>query len=202
VRITASEVVGAEVLPSILASLRESHPEIVIELVLNNRNENLLSREADVAVRMNRPTQKALVARRIGNIELGFHAHRKYLERSGMPRTLAELRPHALIGFDQETSYIRAMQSKDFPLDRSLFSLRTDSDVAQLAAIRAGCGIGICQVGLAKRDPNLVRLLPKVVSFKLETWIVMHSDLRGSARCRVVADALAAGIGAYIASAS
>ena len=202
VRITASEVVGAEVLPPILASLRESHPEIVIELVLNNRNENLLSREADVAVRMNRPTQKALVARRIGNIELGFHAHRKYLERSGTPRAVSELRGHSLIGVDQETAYVRALLGKDLSLDRSLFSLRTDSDLAQLAAIRAGCGIGICQVGLAKRNPDLVRLLPKTLSWKLETWIVMHSDLRGSARCRVVADALAAGIGAYIASAS
>jgi DNA-binding transcriptional LysR family regulator len=202
VRITASEVVGAEVLPPILASLRENHPEIVIELVLNNRNENLLSREADVAVRMNRPTQKALVARRIGNIELGCHAHRKYLERSGTPRTVSELRAHSLIGVDQETAYVRALLGKDLSLDRSLLSLRTDSDLAQLAAIRAGCGIGICQVGLAKRNPDLVRLLPKTLSWKLETWIVMHSDLRGSARCRVVADALAAGIGAYIASAS
>jgi DNA-binding transcriptional LysR family regulator len=79
-----------------------------------------------------------------------------------------------------------------------MFSLRTDSDLAQLAAIRAGFGIGICQVGLARRDASFVRVMPKALSLKLETWIVMHSDLRASARCRVVADALAEGISAYI----
>jgi DNA-binding transcriptional LysR family regulator len=200
--VTASEVVGAEVLPPILASLRERHPEIVIELVLANRNDDLLSREADIAVRMNQPTQQALVARRVGNIELGFHAHQRYLDRYGAPRTFADLRSHSLIGFDRETAYIRTLRAKSVPLDRSMFSLRTDSDLAQLAAIRAGYGIGICQVALARRDANLVRLLPKALSLKLETWIVMHSDLRGSARCRLVSDALAEGISAYIASAS
>jgi len=198
VRITASEVVGAEVLPPILTALREQHPEIVIELVLNNRNEDLLTREADIAVRMNRPTQQSLVARRVGNIEVGFHAHRKYLERHGTPRTVADLRAHSLIGFDQTTAFIRALQAASLPLERSQFALRTDSHLAQLAAIRAGYGVGICQVGLARRDPDIVRVLTKVMLMKLDTWIVMHADLRSSARCRIVADALADGIGAYI----
>ena len=65
-----------------------------------------------------------------------------------------------------------------------------------LAALRAGFGIGVCQVGLARRA-DLVRLLPASFSFKLEMWLSMHADLRSSARCRVVADALAAGLAAY-----
>jgi DNA-binding transcriptional LysR family regulator len=200
VRITASEIVGAEVLPPILAKLREAHPDIVVELVLSNRMDNLLSREADIAVRMSRPTQQALVARRVGTIEIGSHAHRAYLEKHGVPRTPADLRGHALIGFDRENAFIRSMRAKILPLERSMFSLRSDSDLAQLAAIRAAYGIGMCQVPLARREASLVRVLPKALSLKLETWIVMHSDLRGSARCRVVADALAQGIAAYISS--
>jgi DNA-binding transcriptional LysR family regulator len=103
VRITASEVIGAEVLPPILTRLHEAHPEITIELVLSNRTEDLLQREADIAVRMVRPTQQALLARHAGDTELGLHARRDYLERRGMPSSLAELREHALIGFDRET---------------------------------------------------------------------------------------------------
>ena len=72
---------------------------------------------------------------------------------------------------------------------------------AQLAALRAGFGIGVCQVGLVRREPELVRVMAKSFSFNLEVWIVMHSDLRTSARCRVVADALANGLAAYCASA-
>jgi hypothetical protein len=57
----------------------------------------------------------------------------------------------------------------------------------------------VCQVGLARRSADLVRVMAKSFLFKLEVWIVMHSDLRSSARCRVVADALAAGLTAYCA---
>jgi DNA-binding transcriptional LysR family regulator len=78
-----------------------------------------------------------------------------------------------------------------------MFALRTDNDLAQLAALRAGFGIGGCQVPLARRGGDLVRLLPKVFSLKLEVWIAMHANLRSNARCRVVADALAAGVAAY-----
>ena len=197
VRITASEVVGAEVLPAILTQVHELHPEITIELVLSNRTEDLLQREADIAVRMVRPTQQALLARHVGDVELGLHARRDYLERRGVPTSLEELRKHTLIGFDRENAFIRSVRAGGLPIERGMFALRSDSDLAQLAALRAGFGIGVCQVGLARRSPDLVRVMAKSVLFKLEAWIVMHSDLRSSARCRVVADALAAGLTAY-----
>ena len=199
VRITASEVVGAEVLPAILTQLHADHPDITLELVLSNRTEDLLQREADIAVRMVRPTQQALAARHVGDIEIGLHARREYLDRRGIPASVAELRKHALIGFDRENAFIRSARAKGFPVERSMFALRSDSDLAQLAAVRAGFGIGVCQVGLARRSPELVRVLAKSFLFKLEVWIVMHSDLRSSARCRVVSDALATGLTAYCA---
>ena len=200
VRITASEVVGAEVLPPILTQLRADHPEITLELVLSNRTEDLLQREADIAVRMVRPTQQALSARRVGDIELGLHARREYLDRHGTPTSVAELREHALIGFDHENAFIRSVRAQGLAVERSMFALRSDSDLAQLACLRAGFGIGVCQVGLARCSPELVRVLGKSFLFKLEVWIVMHSDLRSSRRCRVVSDALAKGLSAYCAS--
>ena len=199
VRITASEVVGAEVLPPILTQLHAAHPEIALEVVLSNRTEDLLQREADIAVRMVRPTQQTLLARHVGDIEIGLHARRDYLERHGVPSTVAELRRHALIGFDHETAFIRSVRAQGFPVERGMFAFRSDSDLAQLAAVRAGFGIGVCQVGLARRSADLVGVMAKSFLFKLEVWIVMHSDLRSSARCRVVADALAAGLTAYCA---
>jgi DNA-binding transcriptional LysR family regulator len=198
VRVTVSEAIGAEVLPPILAALRQDNPELVIELVLTNRTEDLLRRDADIAVRMVRPAQEALVARRIGSVVLGLHAHRRYLDRCGTPETLEALRDHALIGFDQENAFIRRLRAQGVPLSRRMFALRTDSDLAQLAAIRAGFGIGVCQVGLARRDPALVRLLPGEFSIGLDTWLAMHADLRASRRCRLVFDALAAGLADYI----
>src|ERR1700689_1285778 len=102
VRIAASEMIGCEVLPPMLARFRRSHPGIVLELALSNRNEDPLRRDADIAVRMVRPRQKSLLARRIGKTVIGFYAHRDYLKRYGIPKTIAELEQPCLIGFDQD----------------------------------------------------------------------------------------------------
>ncbi len=198
VRVSASEVVGTELLPPIIARLREAHPALKVELVSTNRVQDLLRREADIAVRMVRPRQEQLVARRIGNIELGLHAHRDYIARNGTPRSLDDLPAHTVIGYDQPTAFVRAAGKSLKNFTRDVFSLRTDSDLAQLALIRAGAGIGICQVGLAKRDPALVRLLPRAFSMKLDTWVTMHEDLRSSPRCRVAFDALVEGLAQYV----
>ena len=198
VRVTASEVIGAEVLPAILTPLREIHRELAIELVLSNRIENLLNREADIAVRMVRPDQEALVARHIGAIPLGFFARQDYLQRHGVPQSLDELASHTLIGFDRDISSIRAFTARIGSVDRNIFALRTDNQLAHLAAIRAGFGVGVCQVGLAERDPRLVRLLGGQFEANLDTWLAMHEDLKETRRCRVVFDALAEGLLEYI----
>ncbi|WP_454758618.1 LysR family transcriptional regulator [Caulobacter segnis] len=197
VRITASEVVGMEVLPPILAQLREAHPGIVLELALTNRSEDLLRREADIAVRMVRPTQEALVAKRVGNIRLGMHAHKRVLDAWGRPASLEEARRMPLIGYESETIGVRAVKALGLDLRLDEFAFRTDNDVAQLAAIRAGLGLGICQVGLAARDPLLERVLPEVFSFDLETFVVTHEDLKDVRRVRLVFDALVSGLTMY-----
>jgi DNA-binding transcriptional LysR family regulator len=200
VRLSASEIVGSEVLPAILSTLRQAHPDIVLELVLSNRNQDLLRRDVDIAVRMVKPTQQALLSQRIGLLAVGLHAHESYLKRHGTPTELAQLREHHLIGYDQETPLIRALQAHGLQLKRSMFALRTDSDIAQLSAIRAGFGIGVCQVGLARRDPSLRRVLTKALHLSLDTYVVMHEDLRQVGRYRIVFDALVAGLRDYHAS--
>src|SRR5260221_13644735 len=148
---------------------------------------------------MVQPKQEQLVARRIGRIDGGLHAPGDYLERHGKPRALGDLAAPSNIGYDQLAAYLRRAEKSLKGLRRDLFSLRSDSNLAQLALIRAGAGIGMCQAPLARRDATLVRLLPKTVSLPLETWVTMHEDLRGSAHCRVAFDALVGGLLAYIA---
>jgi len=198
VRMTASDVIGVEVLPPIIASLRDEHPELVVELVLTDRMQDLLRREADIAVRMARPRQELLVARRIGAIELGLYAHQRYLSRHGTPKSMADVAHHALIGFDQPTLFVRGAGKSLSGWRREAFAMRTDNNLAQLALIRAGAGIGVCQAAIARRDDALVRLFPRQFSLPLDTWITMHEDLRHSPRCRVAFDALVEGLQRYI----
>lgn len=198
VRVTASDIVGAEVLPGIFGPLLRAHPGLVIEQVLSNRTEDLLRGEADIAVRMVQPTQEALVARRIGEVHLGLYAHRRYLAERPTPRTLEDVGEHVVIGFDQGSPFLRELLTR-LPIGREHFSYRTDSDLAQLAAVRAGVGITFVQHPIARRDPDLVPVLG-ALSFSLGVWVVMHEDLRASRRMRLTFDALVEGLKAYVAS--
>ena len=202
VRLTASEIVGAEVLPPILTRFHALYPNIAIELVLSNRSEDLLRRAADIAVRMVRPTQGALLAKRIGVIDIGLFAHRRYLAARRVPETLEALKGHTIIGFDRENSLGEALSELGAAITREGFAFRADSDLAQLAALRAGFGIGGCQTALARRDPDLIPVLADQVRFPLETWVVMHEDLKASRRMRLMFDHLASELGAYVAMAS
>lgn len=198
VRVTASEVIGVEVLAGVFAALRGQHPGLVLELALSNQLQDLLRREADIAVRMTPPEQAQLIARRVGSVELGLHARPDYLDRHGRPATLAQLSGHTLIGFDTITPFIRAGSLRMGGMGRESFALRCDSDLAQLALLRAGAGIGVCQVALAKREPVLERVLAGAFAWPLETWVAMHEDLRQNRACRVVFDALVAELSRHV----
>jgi DNA-binding transcriptional LysR family regulator len=197
VRVTASEMIGVEVLPPALASFRAAHPRIDVELVLSNRLTDLLRREADIAIRMVKPTQTMLVSRRIGTVRVAAHAHPRYLQAHGTPRSVDALLAHPIIGFDTVT-YLRALPAMPFEVSRNLFAFRCDSDAAQYAALKAGFGIGFCQVGLGKRD-GLTPVLRETIGFDLEVWLVMHKDVKTSRRVRLLFDHLAAHLRAYVA---
>ncbi|WP_083370211.1 LysR substrate-binding domain-containing protein [Chromobacterium sphagni] len=193
VRVTASEVIGVEVLPPIIAALRDQHPGLKVELALSNRMQDLLRREADIAVRMARPEQEQLIARHIGRIELGLHATPEYLDKRGTPDSTGQLAEHALIGFDHATPFIRGAAKSVRGFDRERFAIRTDSDLAQLALIRFGAGIGICQAPIARRAARpLIRVLPDQFALQLDTWIAIHEGLRHNPSCKTTFDALAA----------
>ena len=196
VRVTASEVLGVEVLPAMLRDVQRAHPHLVIELSATNTNEDLVRRDADVAVRLAQPKQAALVAKRAGTIAIGLFASRSYLATRPAPRSLPDLGKHVLIGRDRDRSFFVALKSAGLALERRDFGFRTDSDVAQLAALRAGVGVGICQVSLARRSPDLVRVLPKV-AFALPAWVVTHEDLRHTRRVAVVFEHLVTALADY-----
>jgi DNA-binding transcriptional LysR family regulator len=197
VRIAASEMIGVEVLPRVLAGLRKDHPAIAIELALSNRNEDLLHGAADIAVRMVRPQQESLIAKRLGTVGLGLFAHRDYLKAAGVPQQLADLANHVMVGFDREPAFAQLARSWGLDVRRDDFSFRSDSEHAQLAALRAGIGIGVCQLGIAKQYPMLKQVLSGKLKLSLDMWLAMHRDIGSNRRVRVVFDYLAAALSSY-----
>ena len=173
VRITASEIIGAEVLPPILADLQRDHPQLVVELVLSNRTEDLLRREADIAVRMVRPAQASLVARKIGDVPICAAAHRSYLDTFGTPRRPDDLLRHRLIGYDHDDTIERGFAAMGFPIGRETFVLRTDDQVAYGQLVAAGAGIGFVARYNIAHWPGVEPLLPVLAIPPLPCWLAL-----------------------------
>lgn len=189
VRLSVAEFIGIEVLPAMLEPLLAAHPGLEVELALSNLSANLLHQEADIAIRMVKPTQGALRAQHVGRIPLGFFAAPSYARRHGLPATFEDLGQHRMIGPDRSLSdmvLVRHLAERMADLgEQSLrFALRTDSHPAQLAAIRAGLGIGVVQVPVGERD--LLRVLPQITLAHLDVWVVAHEDLRHAPRVDAV----------------
>jgi len=194
IRLAASEFIGGVVLPPMLARFREAHPAVAIELSLSNQVENLLRRDADIAVRNTAPTQAALLARRIGEAPVGFFAHRSYAAAHGLPATLQELPAHALIGRPEhlaQASPVAGMVLR--------FGFQCSSDLGLFAALRAGLGIGYCQAAVGRHDPELVPVLPGLVLARVGIWLATHEDLRATRRVRALLDHLAGELTRYVA---
>lgn len=186
VRLTASQVVACHLLPPLLAQLHSEHPAIQIELVATNEVSNLLRREADIAVRMVRPAQGSLVARRVGQVHVGLYGALGYLKRRGTPRTLADLADHDLIGFDRDPTILRGFAAMGQPATRERFCLRSDDHLAAWAAVRAGIGLGWAATYMAAPDPGVRRVLPDMPIPPLPVWLAVHREVRSSPRIRLV----------------
>ncbi|WP_422844303.1 LysR family transcriptional regulator [Acidovorax sp. M2(2025)] len=191
VRITASQPVACVLLPPVLARMRQALPDVQVELVASNEVANLLRREADIALRMVRPGQASLVARRIGTVTLGAYAHRDYLRRKGTPRQPSDLLQHELVGADRNEDILRGFMALGTAVERQHFAFRTDDLIAYWEGVRAGLGIGFVADYVARTDPGVVPVLPQLPLPELPIWLTVHREIRTSRKIRAVYDFLA-----------
>ncbi|WP_227632073.1 LysR substrate-binding domain-containing protein [Klebsiella michiganensis] len=158
VRVSASEIIGTEVLPPLFARIKEDYPQLTLELVISNRMQDLLNREADIAVRMSTPVQEQLIARRLAVLKLVCMPRRLIWHATVRRRVLTRCSPIRLWALINDALYFTGTETLS-QLNRERFTVRTDSDVAQLNLIRAGAGIGMCQVQLAYFPVPLERVM-------------------------------------------
>jgi DNA-binding transcriptional LysR family regulator len=183
VRLTCSRVVAVHVLPPVLAALRLSAPGITVEVVATDKAENLARRAADIAIRFTPPAQQALVAQKLPDVSLGLFAA-PHLLQIGSADALADA---PMILDDREGRIGPALEAMGAPALRNI-ALRCDDPLAQIGALSAGVGIGVCQVKLAARL-GLRRVLPGF-QYLMPAWVVVHEDQARIARIRHVFDCL------------
>ena len=194
VRITASVIVANLMLPPILAALRQAEPSIQIEIVASDVNQNLLRRDADIAIRMADPTQNTLIARKLGDTPLGLFATRGYFDRKGRVVAREDLRHHDFIGLDRSDFLIRAFAGHIIPRAREDFALRTDDAMLAWNLLLAGAGIAITQLVLANRHADLEQVDAGIALGAFPVWLVMSEEVRSNARIRRVADFLSSAL--------
>lgn len=202
VRITASQPVACYVLPSVLAAMRTALPAVQATLVVSNAVSNLLEREADIALRMVRPDQASLVAKRIAQVGMMACASTSYLATHGTPVVPADLMQHRLVGFDTHDVITSGFAAMGHTLTHGHFACRTDDLIAYWQAIRAGLGIGFVSTYMLHDAADVARVLPELPLPELPMWLAVHREVRTSTRIRAVYDFLADAVPRVLANAT
>ena len=190
VRISASEIVAAYLLPPIVERIRRVHPEIDVHVVASNRLSDLLRREADIAIRHVRPEQGDLVARKVRDSSAHLYAARRYLVRHGRP-TQADLAGEVFVGADDNPRFIEMLAELGVRVRLEDFKWTTDSHLVGWEMVRRGLGIGGMLREVAAMTPGVEQILPKLAPIPVPYWLCTHRELYTSRRIRVTFDLLA-----------
>lgn len=192
VRVATAENLANPLLIPSLGPLLAAHPGLTVEVSTDVASVNLHKRDADLAVRMVRPTRGHLTVRRIGTLGFGLYGSAGYMAQRGDG-----------VGFEGDRYIGWADRFGDLPAAQWLArSFRDTAPVvvtatlaSQLSAAQAGLGLAVLPHFLAQ-DAGLQRV-PVELGVDQDIWLVMHSDLMASQRVRVVADHLVSVIEAH-----
>lgn len=197
IRISANEVVGLYYLPPVLAEFNHHYPHVRVEVDISNKTTSLNKRDADIALRMFRPTQPDLVAKRLADVKLQFTASPSYLAKYGEPQSLIDIQNdhHALIGFDRDQQMQKAVSSMGF--DYALLNIvnKTDFLPLQIELAKSGAGISITHEKVINQCEQLQAILTSVQVPALEFWLVCHADVQHNRKIRTMMDFLATALG-------
>ena len=190
VRVSVSEVVGALLLPDIIKRLREAQPGIELELLVTVEESDLRRREADIAVRLNRPEQPDLVTKRIAATEYCPYATPDFLKRRSSGSDGSDFSNTAFIGSEDNTIITDILREKGIAVTQKNFPIRTNSRLAQWELTKRGLGIGMMPREIGDYCPGVVRALPEFEPIPVDMWLVVHRELRTNLRIRTVFDFL------------
>lgn len=185
VRMMMHCMIGYHFAPSWIRELHEIHPEISIELSIDDRV-NLLHRDIDIAIHSKVPDQKDIIAQKVGSFKIGLYASEAYLSNHPLG-SLNELASHALIGFDEYPDWIQIAASLGIEMTRADFNVRADLWAAHPHLIKAGLGIGALPTTVAK-SWGLSRVHDEVEIEGDGIYLLAHPDLKRNPVMRTVWD--------------
>jgi len=190
VRLATPEAFGTFLVAPNALKLHARHPDLQLELVPESRAVSLSSREADLAVALNRPPRGRLVAWKLTDYRLGLYAAVDYVSGHPPIADLSSARTHPFVWYIDEMIDIPELRYFDQIVAGSATAFRSSSIAAQHEAVANGLGLGILHVFAADADGRLVRVLPKGVQVTRSYWLVIHKEQQRLPRVRAVVDFL------------
>jgi len=195
VTITSTDLLAAAVLPGILASLRETAPNVRVRIVASSDVQNLMQREADIAIRHVRPDQPDLIARHVGNFGANLYASSSYLDRAGRPSEPRDVADHAFVGNADPVRLMAPLHNLGIPVRAENFVVSSESGVVAWEMVKAGFGVSMQPEILGEAEPSVEKVLKDFPSLEFPIWLVSHRELQTSPRIRTVFDLLARELG-------
>ena len=190
IRISVNEVIGHYYLPKAIIEFNQHYPEVQVEIDVCNQPKSLHKRDADIALRMFRPVQPDLIAKRLPDIKLQLAASKTYLAKQKQPIDMQNIKQHKLIGFDRNTDFIKSVNQLDIPLSAKDFCLKTDFLPLQIELARNGGGLTITHENLIDQCDDLESIKLDLTLPSLEFWLVCHADVKHNRRIRIMMDFL------------
>lgn len=188
VRVSTTEAFSSMWLAEHLYEFCDLYPGITIELIADNHLTDLLGRDADIAVRLLRPTQQDLITRRVGTLRTGFYASENYVQRNGLPKRQSDLHSHRLIAMSGRRKFAADVEAR---IGRGNVVLRVRNLQVAYAAIRGGIGIGPMYHYIGDRENDLVRVLEDEPDITMDIWLTALPELNDNVRVRILYDYLA-----------
>lgn len=184
VTLSVTEGCAAYVMPDLIARLRRDMPDLRLRLVVTDQLSDLKRREADIALRHRPPDAAGLVGDRLADQSAGFYASPDWIAKQGMPRTLADLSLGDFIGMSDPARFLRYLHSHGTALADGTPMLASDNAVAVWEMARRGLGVAVMLDDIARRFPEMQRILPDLRPIKVPLWLVAHHALYGTRRLR------------------
>ena len=183
-RITTTIGFGSLWLAPRLAGLYRQYPDLMIDLMLEERVLDLPMREADVAIRMKEPSQADLIRKKLMTVQMRLYATQDYLDRVGTPTSLEDLAPHRLISQAASSTQVAAGAGLvNMLLTHPVGSrLTVNNYFGVLQGVLNGLGIGVLPNYVAQGEPQLVRVLPDIESVEVPVYLAYPEELRHSKR--------------------
>jgi len=186
------DLMAAWVLPRAVEKIRQIAPDLRIDIIAENKVQDISRREADIAIRHLRPIQPGLIARLIREAGARLYASRSYLARHCTPRTKADLTQHRFVGFDSPEQMAAVMQAETgVDIQEHQIAMCCETGLVAWEFVRAGHGIALMSEELARLSPEVVPLFEDDPALTYPVWLVTHSELHSSRRIRLVFDVLA-----------